>query len=314
MRLSFHRNLPFPAYLRLWVLPVLFWGMTTGCSVKNMAVDRLADALAEGGSTFNSDDDPELVKAAIPFSLKLMETLLAETPRHKGLLYATASGFTQYSYAFVQQEADELEEVDLAAAFAMRDRAKRLYLRARDYGLRGLEVAHPDFEAALWDNPIEAVGGTKAADVPLLYWTAASWGLAISMAKDDPYLIGDQPIVEALIDRALLLDESYEQGAIHTFLITYEMTRVGGAGDPADRARQHFRRALELAGGRQASPYVALAEAVSIPQQNKSEFQRLLKQAIAINADDYPGWRLVNLITQRRARWLLEHTDDLFLE
>ena len=279
-----------------------------------MAVDQLADALAEGGSTFTSDDDPELVKAAIPFSLKLMETLLEESPRHKGLLYATASGFTQYSYAFVQQEADELEEVDLAAAFAMRDRAKRLYLRARDYGLRGLEAAHRDFETALWDNPLEAVRVTKAADVPLLYWTAASWGLAISMAKDDPYLIGNQPIVEALIDRALLLDESYDQGAIHAFLITYEMIRVGGVGEPADRAREHFRRANELSGGRQASPYVALAEAVAIPEQNKMEFRRLLNQALAINADDYPEWRLINLITQRRARWLLDHTDDLILE
>ena len=311
---SFTWNLRFPVSVRLWVLPVLFWGMTTGCSVKKMAVDQLADALAGGGSTFTSDDDPDLVKAAIPFSLKLMETLLVENPLHKGLLFATASGFTQYSYAFVQQDADELEEVDLAAAFAMRDRARRLYLRARDYGLRGLEAAHRDFEAALRNNPLEAVGVTKAADVPLLFWTAASWGLAISMAKDDPYLIADQPIVEALIDRALLLDESYDQGAIHAFLITYEMIRVGGAGDPADRARERFRRAIELSGGRQASPYVALAEAVSIPQQNKSEFQRLLKQALAIDADDYPDWRLINLITQRRARWLLEHTDDLILE
>jgi len=103
-----------------------------------VAVNKVGDALAGSGSTFASDDDPELVKAAVPFSLKLMESLLAESPRHKGLLFATASGFTQYSYAFVQQDADEMEDKDVTGAAHLRARARRLYLRARNYGLRGL--------------------------------------------------------------------------------------------------------------------------------------------------------------------------------
>src|SRR5580765_3220352 len=112
--------------------------MGPGCSIKRLAVNQVGNALAGGGSTFASDDDPELVKAAAPFSLKLMETLLAENPRHEGLLLASASGFTQYAYAFVQQDADEMEEKDFAAAEQMKVRARRLYLRARNYGLRGL--------------------------------------------------------------------------------------------------------------------------------------------------------------------------------
>src|SRR6185369_1708316 len=113
-----------------------------GCSIRRYAINKAADALAASGSTFASDDDPDLVKAATPFSLKLMESLLAESPRHSGLLLATASGFTQYAYAFVHEDADELEETNFAAATAMHARARRLYLRARDYGLRGLDVAH----------------------------------------------------------------------------------------------------------------------------------------------------------------------------
>src|SRR5882762_1488437 len=81
--------------------------LTPGCSVKRMAVNKVGDALAGGGTTFSSDDDPELIKSAVPFSLKLMESLLAESPRHRGLLLAACSGFTQYSFAFVNQEADE---------------------------------------------------------------------------------------------------------------------------------------------------------------------------------------------------------------
>src|SRR5437870_9060114 len=123
----------FAANLRYGVFAALLGVLSAGCSIKKMAVNRVGDALAGGGTTFASDDDPELIKAAVPFSLKLMESLLNESPRHKGLLFATSSGFTQYAYAFVQEDADEMEDKDFAAATEMRVRAKRLYLRARNY-------------------------------------------------------------------------------------------------------------------------------------------------------------------------------------
>ncbi|MBI5386871.1 MAG: TRAP transporter TatT component family protein [Verrucomicrobia bacterium] len=279
-----------------------------------MAVNKLGDALASGGTTFASDDDPELVKAAVPFSLKLMESLLAESPRHQGLLFASASGFTQYAYAFVQQDADETEDKDAAAADALRTRARRLYVRARDYGLRGLEVAHRGFGDALSKNPRAAVRVMKNEDVRLLYWTAVSWAAAISVSKDSPEMIAGRSSMEALIDRALELDEAFDQGAIHSFLITYEMARVGGPGDAEARARQHFARALELSQGQQAGPLVSLAEAVCVEKQNKAEFRSLLERALAVNADAVPELRLVNRVMQRRAKWLLSRTEDLFFE
>jgi len=274
-------------------------------------VNKLGDALAAGGQTYSSDPDPDLIRDAAPFSLKLMESLLAENPRHAGLLYATASGFTQYAYAFVQQDADQVEDRDLAAATALRIRARGLYLRARDYGLRGLDVAHPGLSAALRRNPRPALAVCQVEDVRLLYWTAASWAAAISVSKDQPALIGDLPFVDALIARALALDEAYDSGAIHSFMVTYEMSRPGG--DPAARARQQFDRAMTLNGGQHAGPLVAYAEAVCVQQQHREEFQRLLNQALAINPDARPEWRLVNLVMQRRARWLLSRIDDLFL-
>jgi predicted anti-sigma-YlaC factor YlaD len=293
---------------------VLLFVMTQGCAVRKMAINMVGDALANSGTTFSSDDDPELVKAALPFSLKLMESLLAETPNHRGLLFATSSAFTQYAYAFVREEADEMEPVNLDAALEMRARAKRLYLRARDYGLRGLETQLPGFGAALRADPLKAVKSARRADVPLLYWTAASWGSAIGISKNDMMLVADQPIVEALIDRALELDEAFDQGAIHSFLITYEPLRQGAPGDPYERARQHFERAMALSGGFQAGPLVSLAESVSIAKQNRKEFQSLLERALAIDVNAKPEYRLVNLVMQRRARWLLSRIDDLILD
>ena len=135
-----HRQ-PSPRLLQLLVAALI--AVAPGCSIKKLAINQLGNALSGGGTTFASDNDPELVKAAVPFSLKLIESLLEQSPRHRGLLLAATSGFVQYSYAFVQQEGDEKEEAELATADALHARACRLYLRARRYGLRGLELNHP---------------------------------------------------------------------------------------------------------------------------------------------------------------------------
>jgi predicted anti-sigma-YlaC factor YlaD len=284
-----------------------------GCSVRRMAANKVGDALAGGGATFASDDDPELIRAAVPFSLKLMESLLAESPNHKGLLFATSSGFTQYGYAFVQQDADEIEGVNLTKARELQERARRLYLRARDYGFRGLEARHAGFGKRLGENPKAAVMVMRKADVPQMYWTAASWAAAISLSKDNPDLVADLPKVEALIDRALALDESWDRGAIHGFLITFEMARATGEGPPTTRSKNHFERAVELSHGKMAGPYVSYAEAVCIPTEDRAQFEKVLKEALTINPDADPPTRLANLIMQRRARWLLSRVDKLFL-
>jgi len=286
----------------------------SGCSFKRLAANEIGDALAGSGGTFASDDDPELVRAAAPFSLKLVESVLTETPRHDGLLLAAASGFTQFAYAFVQQDADEMEDKDLAAAEALRVRARRLYLRGRDYGLRGLEVHHRGLSVALRTRPKTAVGLATAKDVPLLYWTACAWAAAISTSKDNPDLIADLPVVEAMIERALALDEKFGDGAIHSFLITFEMSRPAGSGDAADRAKRHFARALALSDGELAAPWVALAEDVCVQQQDLKGFRTALEKALAVNPDAKPEWRLVNTVMQRRAKWLLSRADQLFLK
>ena len=300
--------------LTLALLAVMSSSLTAGCSLNRIAINKLGNALAESGTTFASDDDPELVGEAIPFSLKLIESLLASAPDHRGLLFAAASGFTKYSYAYVQQEAEQLEDQDVARAAAARARARRLYLRARDYGLRGLETRHAHFGERLRADPGAAVRAATAQDVPLLYWTAAAWGAAIAISKDNPELVADQPLVEALIDRALELDERFDDGAIHGFLISYELARQGARGDPNERARAHFDRAVSLTDGRLASPFVALAEGVSVSRQDRREFESLLRRALAVDPDARPEWRLANLIMQRRARWLLSREDQLFLD
>src|SRR5712692_4985100 len=287
--------------------------MVNGCSVKKFAINKLGDSLANSGTTFASDNDPEFVGQAVPFSLKLIEGLLAESPKHRGLLFAAASGFTQYSYVYVQQPSEEIESEDLAKSTVLRTRARNLYLRARDYGLRGLEAKHSGFGRTLRQEPKSAVRAARKRDVPLLYWTAVSWGAAISLSKDHPELVAEQPQVEALIDRAYELNPDYDHGVIEQFLITYESARQGAKGDFTARSKEHFDRAVGLTDGQLASPFVAYAETVTIQKQNQAEFESLLKRALTVDPEARREWRLSNLIMQRRARWLLTREDELFL-
>lgn len=302
-------------FMRGTVLALLLTAvLASGCSVRTFALNKMGDALAESGSTFASDNDPELISEAAPFSLKLMESILAETPDHRELLLAVSQGFVQYSYAFVELPADEIESRDVKAAYAQRERARRLYIRARDYGLRGLKTEHPDLEKTLKKDPVGTLSRTTIDDVGLLYWTGVAWAAAISLSKDNPYLVSDLPIVAAMMQRALVLDESYNYGAIHVFLISYEMSRSSlRAGAPA-RARKHFERAVELSQGMQAAPFVTYAEAYAVAQRNQAEFKALLQRALKIDVNARPDFRLANLVMQRRARWLLGRTDELIPE
>ena len=288
--------------------------LATGCSVKRFAVNRVGDALAGSGTTFASDDDPDLIQAAVPFSLKLIESVLAEKPDNAGLLIASARGFTLYAYAFVQQDAEKTAEHDLARAEELRARSRKLYSRAKAYALRALSLRHPAIEDALRADPARALADTTPDDAPSLYWTAASWGALIAISKDRPEIIADQPIVEALIDRVLALDESFDSGAVHTLLISYEPSRLGARSGWEARSRAHFERAVAESDHALAAPFVALAESVSLQKQDRREFDALLESALAIDVDAHPAWRLQNLVSQDRARWLLSRQDELFVE
>lgn len=299
---------------RIWgvVVVAAILAAAPACSLKKIAINSVANTLAESGDTFASDDDPELIRDAVPFSLKLVESLLVEVPKHRGLLLTACSGFTQYAYAFVDSDAELVKLEDYTRYSKLQDRARKMYLRGRDYCLRSIELGHPGFRDKLLKDPVAAVAALQKKDVALLYWTGASWGKAVALSLDRPELAGDFPVVQALIRRALALDESFNMGAIHDVMITLESLPKEMGGDP-DRARKHYDRALELTKGHSASPHVSYAMGILLPQQKRQEFEALLRKAMAVDVGHEPRLRLANVLSQQYAQYLLDHLDDLFL-
>lgn len=282
------------------------------CSPKRYALNQVAAALSATGegSAFARDDDPELVRDAVPFALKTMESLSDQLDDHVGLRLGMARGFTQYAYAFIQQPA-ELGAPPSGLQSSML-RARRLYLRARDYGLEGLKLARGVTPADL--RTPAGVEKLQKEDVPLLYWTLAPWAAAIAANKRDMELVGDVPLIAALLDRALQLDEAYDQGSLHEFAITFDPARPEGT--TPKKQKQHLLRARELGQGERISPLVTYAESVSGPAQNKAEYEALLREAAAFDVDQPKARnnRLANVLAQRRARYLLAHEDDVFTD
>jgi predicted anti-sigma-YlaC factor YlaD len=119
--------------------------------------------------------------------------------------------------------------------------------------------------------------------------------------------------VRALAERALALDETWSNGTLHDLMITVESQgeQLGGS---EDRARKHYARAVENQQGRSPGPHVALATGVVKANQNRVEFERLMNAAIAIDPNAIPSQRVATLITQRRAKMLMDHIDDLFFD
>ncbi len=270
----------------------------------------VADTLSAGGDSFTSDNDPELVRDAVPFALKTYESLLETLPTYVPLLRATCSGFTSYAYGYLATDADVLRLTDGAAARTIDARTLKMYLRAHGYCERALEERFKGVTARLLMTPESALPKAKKEDVELLYWSAASWGLAMALNPDT--LAIDFPAVRALAERGLALDERWFNGALHELMITLDSQALLGGSEEA--ARRHFDRAVEIQRGLSPGPYISLAMGVSVARQDRAEFERLMNTALAVDPDDEPTARLTTLLLQRRAQALLDQVDFLFLK
>jgi len=296
---------------RCGLVVMILLGAAWGCAPRTIAANRMADALSATARSYTTDNDIELVRAAAPSTLKLVEMMLDQAPQHQGLLSTACSGFTQYAYGFLQIDAEMVEPADRAAAAALNDRALKMYARARGYCLRLLDASHRGFSDELKKNAQSALGRAVRADVPALFWLAVAWGGEVSLASNQLLRLPDLVTIRAILARTLALDESWDRGTLHEAMITFDgmPALLGGS---ADRAGKHFQRAVELSQGQSAFAYVSMASSVSQPARDRAGFERHLKAALAVDVDRDPSRRLANLIAQKRARFLLSRANALF--
>ncbi|MEM1177032.1 MAG: TRAP transporter TatT component family protein [Acidobacteriota bacterium] len=286
-----------------------------GCSVRQAAVRTLSSALVSGdANVFSTDDDPELIGQALPFALKTLEALIDLDPENAELLLTTCSSYTQYTYAYVELEAERLRPKSFRESRRVRERAVKLYLRARDYCLKALDVRRPGASAGLLRDSATTLASFDESDVSLLYWTAGSWGSAISNGRHRSELLIDLEVVRQVLGRTLELDEDYGRGVLHDAMVALAALPEAMGGS-YEQAQIHYRRAVELNGDRRVGSHLNWAWLVMIGRQDRAGFEAALDKALSVrSSDEAEEDRLANAVNRDFARFLRDQADELFLD
>ena len=283
----------------------------SACSINQLAMKAVADALTGGGSSdvFTGDSDPQLIGDALPFAIKIYEALLSENPSHQGLMLTTGSLFIMYANAFVQGPAEMLATSEWKEREERMIRAKNLYVRGVDILYNALEAKYRGFKQAVSDLETLQVylDRFKKDDVPLLYWAVAGGLASYSIDIFDFELNSRLPEWVAMIQRAYELDPDFEVATLDEFLILLYASLPEIMGGDMERAKFHFERAQEKTGGKSVSAYVSYAQSICIPAQDYDTYKDYLEKALEIDPDENIATRLVTIITQQKARWLLDN-------
>jgi predicted anti-sigma-YlaC factor YlaD len=194
-------------------------------------------------------------------------------------------------------------------------RAKKLYLRGTGILLDGLDQKYAGFADAFHRLSVDSyLPRFKKDDVPGLYWMTAGTMAAYSLNPFDLELGVSLPVLRQLIDRAYQLDPDFNNGAIDDFYVLLLASLPPEMGGDKSLAEEHFRRAVEKSKGLAAGPYISYAESICIPAQDYEHFKENIEKALAVDPSKDPANRLVNIINQRKAQYLLDNASRYFID
>jgi len=306
------------SYLKkVWTifLIISMGALVSSCSINKMAVKAVSNSLGESGmAAFSKDDDPQLVKEALPFALKLNEILIESDPGNYMVKATTGKLCIIYSNLFVQTPASMLDYKDWKKQSEMYERAKKLYARGSNYLKESLELKYK-IKIDLSDKKTIEYN-FKKEDADSLYWLGAGMMSAITIDLTDPFLAPFRDGSIGIMFIAYDLDPDYGNGALHEYFLMYYASMPESMGGSLLKAEYHFKKALELSEGRKISPYIAYATTVCTKKQTKEgleEFKKMLETAISFDINKYPENRLENTISKEKAVWLYNNIDNYFL-
>ena len=271
-------------------------GSAVGCAAKLQLA--LVSSLIEDVSAATARlDDPELVATGVPTFLLLLEGLLETNPNDRKLLLSAAEAYTTYAAL--------IENDDLP-------RARRLYRRAKEYGIRALPPQQAQVLRAPYAKFAAAIEEFNDSDLPAVFWTASSWGAWISISTESMATLAELPKVIALMHWVLARDDSYQNGSPHVFLGVYHSALPPMLGGNPEKAAHHFDRALAISEGRQLIFYVLKAKFYARRTFDRPLYESLLNKVLTSPIDTAPDFTLQNAAAQDQARILLGQIDDFF--
>ncbi len=282
-----------------------------GCSPKKLLLKQFDGVFDSIEYVYLTDDDPQLVKEAFPFNLKIIEILLKQDPDNREMLLTALSSFTMYAYGFLMEDAEKLSINNYKAGTEVYERANKLFKRAMQYGLHGMELKYPVF-TNWWEKREIDKNPFVEEDIAYLYWISAALGGLISSSQGNPIYVVDLPKIGWLLEKSMEIDGSWNSGALYSAMISFTMSRPDAVVNREQVARDYFTKAVQASSGEDCSVYVRFAESVCIKNQNKDEFIENLNYVLNFNVESAKELRLTNTMAKSRAKWLMGRIDELF--
>lgn len=285
----------------------------SACSLKKMTTRTVGAISTDGIVAIESESDVELARNNTIPLIKSLEVFSAGDPDDRRYLALLARSYGTYAFGFFEEDMIRYRGRDEKAYRKGYNRADMFYRRGKGYGLRGLSTKGAMKKAI--GGPLsdmeKALKGFGKKDVPLLYWAAFCWGNWLNLHRDDPTAFIDTPRVQALVERAVEIDPSYNYGTGLSFLGAVHASRPPMLGGNPTKAREYFERAMTLSPDYLMNK-VMTAQYLAVQTQDRALFTRLLNEVKAADAAALSEQRLANELAQRRAVLLLERVDEYF--
>ena len=258
------------------------------------------------------EHQPEFAEKYYENKIRSIGEIIKKEPENFDLLKEGVEEFTMYAFGFLMEKADRALINNYSTGVRLQEMAHQYFVDAIDFGERGINLKYNDYQKWI-TGEIGNIGLEPVnIDIALFYWTAAAYGGAVSSSQGDPEWVIKLPRVGLLLNEVMKKDSLWNNGAALVAMITYTMNNPEIAGESEKLARQYFDTAVNVSNGMDLGPYIAIAESVSKLNQNRNEFIQLLNQALDIDINSNPDLRLANIISRKRAEWLLANVDEFF--
>ena len=302
-------------------------------SCKSMIANKLGDAASgtdKNGSAipkktdspdmmlaFMGEKDSKIIAEVLPVIVKMYEILALQNPKHQGLQIMAGQLNVMYGNLCVQTPAESLPVAELQKQVSEFNRAKYHYLKGRQYILDVFESRWPGFEKAFLSSDEEAVKkavlNLSKEDVNAAYWAGGASLIAWSLDPLDVDALSSIQGPVAILEKAASLDPDYNKGAIWDALCQFYTAAPVDFGGDYERGLECYEKALAASGGKSPGIYVTYAQSVCKPSGDRDGFIECLNKALAIDVDEEPESRLMNVLSRQKAQYLLEHVDDYFI-
>lgn len=246
------------------------------------------------------ETDVDIARSAMAADLKIVEGLLLQSPNDRFLLTLAAQGFAGYAMLFYEPNEPE--------------KAKSLYRRSMDYGIRAICIRAPQFQnrSGRYQDFEKAVEKLTSDDVAAVYWTAYAWSSWINLSRTDPIAFAEFPRVRLLMDWVRWQDENYFFSGVNWFDGVYYSTLPPILGGDPEKSREYFERAMESTQGSFLLGKLYYAQTYAVQTMNRELFEKLLTEIIDDRSVGNADANLANAVAKIRAKHLLEQIDELF--